>query len=54
MQLMSSSAKARFGRREVVVVPSILVEFQGAGMEVKKVVGVFDMYFMRRNANDWP
>ena len=52
MQLMGSSTKARFGRRREVVVPCILVELQSTGMEAKKVLGVFDMYFMRRNANN--
>ena len=54
MQIMGSSAKAGFGRRDEVVVPCILVELQGAGKEAMKVLGVFDMYFMRRNANNWP
>ena len=54
MQMMGSSAKARFGRRDEVVVPCILVELRGAGIEAKKVLGVFDMDFMRRNANNWP
>ena len=54
MQFVRSSTEACKGRCDEVVVPSILVELRGLGVELKEEVRVSDMNFMWRDSYDWP
>ena len=50
---MRNGRKARKRHSGEVVEPAVLVELGGTGVELEKVVRVFDVNFVRGDANNW-
>ncbi len=51
---MRNGREARKRRSGKVVEPAVLVELGGTGVELEEVIRVFNVDFVRGDANNWP